>query len=66
MIQLWSIIDSMQKEDVHRNLQEVFFFNIAGKKFPGFHPTKLVSRDYAEIDDISVIRDGDHLFLLQM
>ncbi|RLN08373.1 hypothetical protein C2845_PM11G19480 [Panicum miliaceum] len=39
---------------------------IGSKKFPGFHPTKLVSRDYAEIDDISVIRDGDHLFLLQM
>jgi len=60
------MIGSMQKEDVHRNLQEFFFFNIAGKKFPGFHPTKLVSRDYAEIDDISVIRDGDHLFLFQM
>ncbi|GJN19439.1 hypothetical protein PR202_gb06717 [Eleusine coracana subsp. coracana] len=42
------------------------FLNIAGKKFPGFHPTKLVSRDNAEIDDIGVIRDGDHLFLLQM
>ncbi|CAN6278109.1 unnamed protein product [Urochloa humidicola] len=39
---------------------------IGSQKFPGFHPTKLVSRDYVEIDDISVIRDGDHLFLLQM
>jgi hypothetical protein len=42
------------------------FLNIAGQKFPGFYPTKLVSKDYAEIDDIDVIRDGDHLFLLQM
>ncbi|CAL5022910.1 unnamed protein product [Urochloa decumbens] len=41
-------------------------FEIGSQKFPGFQPTKLVSRDYAEIDDISVIRDGDHLFLLQM
>jgi len=46
------------------SLEELF--EIGSKKFPGFHPTKLVSRDYAEIDDISVIRDGDHLFLLQM
>ncbi|PWZ23473.1 Potassium channel KAT1 [Zea mays] len=46
------------------SLEEIF--EIGSQKFPGFHPTKLVSRDYAEIDDVSVIRDGDHLFLLQM
>ncbi|TVU33243.1 hypothetical protein EJB05_25033, partial [Eragrostis curvula] len=46
------------------SLEELF--EIGSQKFPGFHPTKLVSRDYAEIDDIGVIRDGDHLFLLQM
>ncbi|KAK3152609.1 hypothetical protein QOZ80_2BG0161240 [Eleusine coracana subsp. coracana] len=46
------------------SLEELF--EIGRKKFPGFHPTKLVSRDNAEIDDIGVIRDGDHLFLLQM
>jgi hypothetical protein len=39
---------------------------MAGQKFQGFHPRKVVSRDYAEIDDVSVIRDGDHLFLLEM
>lgn len=27
-------------------------------------PTKVMSADNAEIDDINVIRDGDHLFLL--
>ncbi|KAF8642570.1 hypothetical protein HU200_067249 [Digitaria exilis] len=45
------------------SLEELF--EIGSQKFPGFHPTKVFSRDYAEIDDISVIRDGDHL-LLQM
>ncbi|RVW16660.1 Potassium channel KAT1 [Vitis vinifera] len=39
---------------------------IAGQKFGGYNPTKVVSAGNAEIDDISVIRDGDHLFLLQM
>ncbi|CBI30869.3 unnamed protein product, partial [Vitis vinifera] len=38
---------------------------IAGQKFGGYNPTKVVSAGNAEIDDISVIRDGDHLFLLQ-
>ncbi|XP_051194187.1 potassium channel KAT1 [Lolium perenne] len=39
---------------------------IGRQKFPDCHPTKVVSRDYAEIDDIGVIRDGDHIFFLQM
>lgn len=39
---------------------------IGRQKFPDIHPTKVVSKDYAEIDDIGVIRDGDHLFFLQM
>ena len=39
---------------------------IGRHKFPDFHPTKVVSRDYAEIDDIGVIRDGDHIFFLQI
>ncbi|XP_038893858.1 potassium channel KAT1-like [Benincasa hispida] len=37
---------------------------IAGEKFGGPKPTKVMSADHAEIDDINVIRDGDHLFLL--
>ncbi|XP_072960328.1 potassium channel KAT3-like isoform X2 [Typha angustifolia] len=40
---------------------------IAGQKFPALRrPTKVVTRDYAEIDEISVIRDGDHLFLMEL
>ncbi|CAM0945997.1 unnamed protein product [Alopecurus aequalis] len=39
---------------------------IGRQKFPDFHPTKVVSRDYAEIDEIGVIRDGDHIFFVQM
>ncbi|XP_052145631.1 potassium channel KAT1 [Oryza glaberrima] len=46
------------------SLEELF--KIGSQKFQGFHPRKVVSRDYAEIDDVSVIRDGDHLFLLEM
>ncbi|KAF8408914.1 hypothetical protein HHK36_004984 [Tetracentron sinense] len=38
---------------------------IAGQKFAGYHPTKVLNAEKAEIDDLSVIRDGDHLFLLQ-
>ncbi|KAE7996211.1 hypothetical protein FH972_000952 [Carpinus fangiana] len=37
---------------------------IAGEKFRGHKPTKVISAENAEIDDINVIRDGDHLFLL--
>ncbi|XP_027354115.1 potassium channel KAT3-like isoform X2 [Abrus precatorius] len=37
---------------------------IAGEKFGGSKPTKVINTENAEIDDISVIRDGDHLFFL--
>lgn len=37
----------------------------AGEKFSGHHPIKVLNRDNAEIDDIRVIRDGDHLFLAE-
>ncbi|KAK7405799.1 hypothetical protein VNO78_07408 [Psophocarpus tetragonolobus] len=36
--------------------------HIVGEKFGGSKPTKVISTENAEIDDISVIRDGDHLF----
>lgn len=36
----------------------------AGEKFGGYKPTKVINAENAEIDDINVIRDGDHLFLL--
>ncbi|GLU22681.1 hypothetical protein SLE2022_387380 [Rubroshorea leprosula] len=38
---------------------------VAGEKFRGCKFTKVVDAEIAEIDDICVIRDGDHLFLLQ-
>ncbi|CAK9137685.1 unnamed protein product [Ilex paraguariensis] len=39
-------------------------FSVAGQKFGGYNVTKVVNSENAEIDDISVIQDGDHLFLL--
>lgn len=38
---------------------------IAGQKFVGCCPTKVVNQEKAEIDDISLIRDGEHLFLVE-
>ncbi|KAJ6364931.1 hypothetical protein OIU76_029832 [Salix suchowensis] len=38
---------------------------IAGEKFGGYKFTRVVNAENAEIDGICVIRDGDHLFLLQ-
>lgn len=37
----------------------------AGEKFGDYKFTKVINAENAEIDDTSVIRDGDHLFLLQ-
>ncbi|XP_011014925.1 PREDICTED: potassium channel KAT1-like [Populus euphratica] len=38
---------------------------IAGEKFGGYKFTRVMNAENAEIDGISVIRDGDHLCLLQ-
>ncbi|WCJ27390.1 Potassium channel KAT2 [Euphorbia peplus] len=38
---------------------------IGGEKYAGYRFTRIINAENAEIDDISVIRDGDHLFLLQ-
>ncbi|XXG67707.1 hypothetical protein AAC387_Pa06g0984 [Persea americana] len=43
----------------------VELLRIGSLKFAGYLPTKVVNGENAEIDDISVIRDGDHLFLLE-
>ncbi|KAF2314681.1 hypothetical protein GH714_028489 [Hevea brasiliensis] len=40
-------------------------FDPAGEKFGGYKFTRVINSDNAEIDDICVIRDGDHLFLFQ-
>ncbi|GMH20788.1 hypothetical protein Nepgr_022630 [Nepenthes gracilis] len=37
---------------------------IAGEKLGGFNFTKVINPENAEIDDITVIRDGDHLTFL--
>ncbi|CAI9760096.1 unnamed protein product [Fraxinus pennsylvanica] len=39
-------------------------FKTAGQKFGEKNLTKVVNAENAEIDDLSVIRDGDHLFVL--
>ena len=38
------------------------FLQYAGQKFPDLHPTKVVSRAYAEIDGNGAIQDGDIFF----
>ncbi|KAF3774131.1 Potassium channel [Nymphaea thermarum] len=38
--------------------------HIGAEKF-GFLPTRVLTVDKADIDDISLIRDGDHLFLVE-
>ncbi|XAR59332.1 hypothetical protein NMG60_11015129 [Bertholletia excelsa] len=40
-------------------------FKIAGEKFGISSLSKVVNAENAEIDELSVVRDGDHLFLLQ-
>lgn len=42
------------------SLQELL--NIGAKKF-GFSPTQVLTQDGAEIEDIELIRDGDHVIL---
>ncbi|XP_020596409.1 potassium channel KAT3-like [Phalaenopsis equestris] len=39
---------------------------IGSEKFVGHLPTKVVNQENAEIEDIRVVRDGDHLFLLEI
>uniref|UniRef100_A0ACD5VZ63 Uncharacterized protein n=1 Tax=Avena sativa TaxID=4498 RepID=A0ACD5VZ63_AVESA len=40
-------------------------FSIARQKFASYCPTKLFNQDFAEIDNITEIQDGDHLFLME-
>lgn len=42
------------------SLQELL--DLGNQKF-GFQATKVVDKDGASIEDLAVIRDGDHLFL---
>ncbi|OIV96502.1 hypothetical protein TanjilG_07894 [Lupinus angustifolius] len=45
-----------------KSLQELL--DIGARKFD-FSPTKVLTKEGAEIDDINLIRDGDHLFVAQ-
>ncbi|ERN07024.1 potassium channel KAT3 isoform X1 [Amborella trichopoda] len=45
------------------SLQELLM--IGKQKFVGHNPTLVVNEENAEIDDIGVVRDGDHLFLIE-
>ncbi|CAN6446388.1 unnamed protein product [Victoria cruziana] len=38
---------------------------VGGEKFIGHHPTKVVNGENTEVDDLTVVRDGDHLFLVE-
>ena len=44
-----------------QSLQELL--DIGGKKF-SFTPTKVLTKEGAEVEDIELIRDGDHLILV--
>jgi hypothetical protein len=50
---------------LHNPIFTVAICHTAGEKFGGYKFTRVINAENAEIDDISVIRDGDHLFLLQ-
>ncbi|CAD5165552.1 unnamed protein product [Musa acuminata subsp. malaccensis] len=39
---------------------------IGGEKFVGHHPEKVINQENAEIDDLSKVQDGDHLYLLEI
>ncbi|RRT79036.1 hypothetical protein B296_00018954 [Ensete ventricosum] len=39
---------------------------IGGEKFVGHHPAKVINQENAEIDDLSMVQDGDHLYLLEI
>ncbi|KAA3479057.1 potassium channel KAT1-like [Gossypium australe] len=45
------------------SIQELL--RVAGEKFGCYTFTKVLNSENAEIDDIHVIRDGDHLYILQ-
>ncbi|KAL5989966.1 hypothetical protein ACLOJK_010861 [Asimina triloba] len=36
-----------------------------GQKVMGSHPTKVVNNEHAEINDLSVVQDGEHVFLIE-
>ena len=59
----WAISEEFLEHSIPYYL--ILQFYGAGQKFTGYYPTKLFNQEFAEIDDITVIRDGDHLFLTE-
>ncbi|WOK99273.1 potassium channel KAT3-like isoform X2 [Canna indica] len=39
---------------------------VGGEKFVGHHPIKVINQEMAEIDDISIVREGDHLYFQEI
>ncbi|MCD7473374.1 3-ketoacyl-CoA thiolase 1, peroxisomal [Datura stramonium] len=62
----------MKKESLHDQYGKLIIlpdsleelFRVAGQRFGGYNFKRAVNAEDAEIDDIDVIRDGDHLFFL--
>ncbi|KAK4710821.1 hypothetical protein R3W88_005334 [Solanum pinnatisectum] len=62
----------MKKESLHEQFGKLIIlpdsleelFRVAGQRFGGNDFKRAVNAEDAEIDDIDVIRDGDHLFFL--
>lgn len=62
----------MKKESLHAQFGKLIIlpdsleelFRVAGQRFGGYDFKRAVNAENAEIDDIDVIRDGDHLFFL--
>ncbi|KAM3284661.1 potassium channel KAT1 [Capsicum chacoense] len=62
----------MKKESLHDQFGKLIMlpdsleelFRVAGQRFGGCNFKRAVNAENAEIDDIDVIRDGDHLFFL--
>lgn len=62
----------MKKESLHAQFGKLVIlpdsleelFRVAGQRFGGYDFKRAVNAENAEIDDIDVIRDGDHLFFL--
>ncbi|OIT23974.1 PREDICTED: potassium channel KAT3-like isoform X1 [Nicotiana attenuata] len=65
-------IHMQKKESLHHQFGKLIIlpdslevlFRVAGQRFGGYNFKRAVNAEDAEIDDIDVIRDGDHLFFL--
>ncbi|XP_042465861.1 potassium channel KAT3-like [Zingiber officinale] len=69
IIQMHSQEENTERQQMGKviNLPDTIedLLRIGGEKFVGHHPIKVINRENAEIDDISIIRDGDNLYLVE-